>query len=69
MAQDKKPGGGRAAERPRAPSVDREPRSEPTPHDHGVPVDQEDGPKGHPTSDRFQTEQAHKTSETEAEKD
>lgn len=42
-----------------AGSVDREPTGEPTPSGHGVPVDEEDEPKGQPTSDRFQTEQAH----------
>ncbi len=49
-------------QRPQAESVDREPDNEPTPEDHGLPVDKEDEPKGQPTSDRFHTEQAHKTS-------
>jgi len=45
--------------RPAAESVDREPRGEPTPKGHGLPVEKEDEPKGQPTSDRFQSEQAH----------
>ena len=48
---------------PTASSVDREPRGEPTPQGQSVPVNEEDGPKGHPTSDRFQTEQAHQADE------
>ena len=63
MAQDTKRSEGRAPNRPIAESVDREPSGEPTPEDTNPPVDHEDGPKGHPTSDRFHTEQAHKTSE------
>jgi hypothetical protein len=63
MTQDKKPG---AAGRPAAGSVDREPKDEPTP-DHGLPVEDADAPKGQPTNDRFQTEQAHQTSEADAE--
>ena len=60
--QDRRPATERnPAEQPAAESVDREPNGEPT-RDHGLPVDQEDAPKGHPTSDRFQTEQAHKKS-------
>ena len=47
-------------QQPAAESVDREPENEPTPDAQGLPVDKEDEPKGHPTSDRFQTEQAHK---------
>jgi hypothetical protein len=43
-----------------AGSVDREPSAEPTPSGQGLPVSQEDEPRGHPTSDRFQTEQAHR---------
>lgn len=42
-----------------AESVDREPSAEPTPSGPGLPVSKEDEPRGHPTSDRFQTEQAH----------
>jgi hypothetical protein len=67
MAQDTKQGGGKAAERPQAGSVDREPTDEPTPQDHALPVDQDDAPKGQPTSDRFHTEQAHKTGENDPE--
>jgi hypothetical protein len=45
-----------------AASVDREPSAEPTPEDHdSPPVGKEDEPRGHPTSDRFHSEQAHKT--------
>ncbi|MBW4024085.1 MAG: hypothetical protein HIU92_13315 [Proteobacteria bacterium] len=47
------------AKRPAAKSVDREPSDEPTPESHEMSVDREDEPKGHPTSDRFHTEQAH----------
>jgi hypothetical protein len=43
-----------------AGSVDREPDPNPTPQDHGAAVSKEDEPKGHPTSDRFQSEQAHR---------
>jgi hypothetical protein len=57
---------GRKAEGPVASSVDREPKGEPTPEAHALPVDHEDGPKGHPTSDRFHTEQAHKKSKKDA---
>ena len=72
MAQDTKQGGASprkrtAADRPAAGSVDREPRGEPTPEEHAPPVDHEDRPKGQPTSDRFQTEQAHRTDETDPE--
>jgi hypothetical protein len=56
MAQNGKP-----ATQPEADSVDREPSDEPTPQDHALPVGPEDAPKGQPTSDRFQTEQAHRT--------
>ena len=59
MAQDGKQGGERAQGKPAAGSVDREPSDEPTPKAQGLPVSHEDGPKGHPTSDRFKTEQAH----------
>jgi len=52
---------GRAAE-----SVGREPTDERTPEEHGLPVEREDAPKGQPTSDRFQTEQAHRNSEKDA---
>ncbi len=49
-------------QQPAAESVDREPDSEPTPLDQGLPVAKEDEPRGQPTSDRFHTEQAHRTS-------
>jgi hypothetical protein len=66
MPQDTKQGGASprertGADRPAAGSVDREPRGEPTPEEHAPPIGQEDEPKGQPTSDRFQTEQAHRT--------
>jgi hypothetical protein len=67
MTQQKKQ---KAAERARAQSVHREPTGEPTgeptPQAPGLPVDPEDMPKGHPTSDRFQTEQAHDTGQGDA---
>jgi hypothetical protein len=68
--QDEKQDGGEAAARPASPrppvgSVDREPTAEPTPQEQGLPVDDEDEPKGHPTSDRFQTEQAHRQSDND----
>jgi hypothetical protein len=72
MAQDTKQGAGSLAEkapkRPEAESVDREPSDEPNP-EHGLPVDPEDAPKGQPTSDRFQTEQAHRKGEDDAKGD
>lgn len=43
-----------------AGSVDRKPNPAPTPTDHAPPVRDEDEPRGHPTSDRFHTEQAHR---------
>jgi hypothetical protein len=49
-------------QQPAAESVDREPDATPTPDDQGLPVEKEDEPKGQPTSDRFHTEQAHRTS-------
>ncbi len=48
-------------QQPAAESVDREPDGEPTPADPGLPVDPQDEPKGQPTSDRFRTEQAHRS--------
>jgi hypothetical protein len=48
-------------EQPAAYSVDRAPDGEPTPVDPGLPVDPQDEPKGQPTSDRFHTEQAHRS--------
>ena len=48
---------------PKAQSVDREPSDLPTPAGHGLPVNKEDEPKGHPNSDRFDTEQAHRGSD------
>ena len=66
MAQDKK-ADKKAAKQPTAGSVDREPSAEPTPQAQGLPVDSDDEPKGHPTSERFQTEQAHPKDETDDE--
>jgi hypothetical protein len=66
MAKHAKPGEAKAASQPEAESVDREPTGEPTPQEHGLPVDQEDAPKGQPTSDRFHTEQAHKAGRKDA---
>ena len=43
-----------------APSVGREPDPMPTPQDDEQRVTEEDEPKGHPTSDRFHSEQAHR---------
>lgn len=58
-AERQSPAGENPPRRPAAQSLDREPTDEPTPEGNGEPVDKEDEPKGHPTSDRFQTEQAH----------
>ncbi|WP_419758105.1 hypothetical protein [Acidisoma sp.] len=63
MSQDGKQHRKGEAARPQAQSVDREPTDEPTPQGPSGQVDHEDGPKGHPTSDRFQTEQAHQPDE------
>jgi len=68
MAKHAKPGEAKAASQPEAESVDREPTGEPTPQEHGLPVDQEDAPKGQPTSDRFKTEQAHQDRQKNAKK-
>jgi hypothetical protein len=63
MAPNTKPG----AEPPAAQSVTREPAEEPRPDQPDLPkIDREDGPKGQPTSDRFQTEQAHRAREKDA---
>lgn len=51
------------SDKPSAASVDREPSEEATPQGHGLPVGKDDEPKGHPTSDRFKTEQAHHKTE------
>jgi hypothetical protein len=45
---------------PQAGAVGRDPSTEATPEGHNPPVGQDDEPKGHPTSDRFHTEQAHR---------
>ncbi|GAB0116138.1 hypothetical protein [Acidisoma sp. 7E03] len=45
---------------PAADSVDRTPNDEPTKQDVDDRVSREDEPRGHPTSDRFRTEQAHR---------
>jgi hypothetical protein len=68
MAQGAKRGEGKADKGPTAKSVDRTPKDEPKLEEHSLPVDHEDGPKGHPTSDRFQTEQAHRTQEKAGQK-
>jgi hypothetical protein len=63
MAPNTKPG----AERPAAQSVTREPAEEPRPDQPDLPkIDHEDRPKGQPTSDRFQTEQAPRAREKDA---
>jgi hypothetical protein len=68
MAQGAKRGEEKPAKGPTAQSVDRTPKDEAKLEEHSLPVDHEDGPKGHPTSDRFQTEQAHRTHEKAREK-
>jgi len=51
---------------PSADSVDRTPSGEPTKQDVDDRVSHEDEPRGHPTSDRFRTEQAHRKSAPDA---
>ena len=58
MTQDTKQRAGSAAGRPQA---------ELNPQGHSLPVAQDDAPKGNPTSDRFQTEQAHQDAKEGAE--
>jgi hypothetical protein len=53
-------GGG---DQPAAESVGRQPDPAPTPEDKQKRIEGEDEPKGHPTSDRFHSEQAHRTTE------
>lgn len=57
-----KPHRGRG-DQPAADGVGREPDPAPTPEDGEKRIEAEDEPKGHPTSDRFHSEQAHRTSE------
>ncbi|HEX3983174.1 MAG TPA: hypothetical protein VHX12_05715 [Acidisoma sp.] len=56
----KSPGAKHGRAQPPAGSVDREPDPVPTPVDDQPAVRSEDEPKGHPNSDRFRTEQAHR---------
>jgi hypothetical protein len=51
---------------PQAEAVTREPSAEPSPEGHNPPVGKDDEPKGHPTSDRFNTEQAHRQHKKDA---
>lgn len=51
---------GRGGQTARVGSVDRDPDPAKTPEDKAPAVSREDEPRGLPTSDRFQTEQAHR---------